>query len=130
MSQQVLSRSRTFKEGADLSAKQFYIVKLDSSGHVILSALATDAFIGVLENAPKSGVTTDEVSVVLRSAQGTSKVIAGGTITAGAWITSDTAGKAVVTTTNKDQLLGMALVAAATGDIFEFMPCLGTLSAT
>ena len=46
----------TFKAGADLSAKQFYAVKLDSTeGQVIVCAGTTDKPIGLLQNAPVSG---------------------------------------------------------------------------
>lgn len=43
------------KAGADLSAKQFYFVKLDSSGDVVVCAAVTDIPYGVLQNAPASG---------------------------------------------------------------------------
>lgn len=46
----------TFKAGADLSAKQFYAVKLDSTeGQVIACAGTTDKPIGILQNSPASG---------------------------------------------------------------------------
>lgn len=46
----------SFKAGADLSAKQFYFVKLDSTeGQVVVCAGTTDKPIGVLQNAPASG---------------------------------------------------------------------------
>lgn len=44
--------SSTFKAGADLSAKQFYFVKLDSSGNVVACAAVTDKPIGILQNSP------------------------------------------------------------------------------
>lgn len=46
----------SFKAGADLSAKQFYAVKLDSTeGQVVACAGTTDKPIGILQNAPTSG---------------------------------------------------------------------------
>ena len=50
---------------------------------------------------------------------GTSKVIAGGAITVGAWVTTDSSGEAVATTTDGDIVIGRALEAADDGDIFE-----------
>ena len=48
--------SSSFKAGADLSAKQFYFVKLDSNGDVVACAAATDKPIGILQNNPTSGL--------------------------------------------------------------------------
>lgn len=45
----------SFKAGADLSAKQYYFVELDSDGHVTACNGATDKAIGVLQNDPTSG---------------------------------------------------------------------------
>jgi hypothetical protein len=46
----------TFVAGADLSAKQYYAVKLDSTeGQVVVCAATTDIPIGILQNAPASG---------------------------------------------------------------------------
>jgi hypothetical protein len=41
--------------GADLSAKQFYFVKLDTDGTVILPTAVGDLPYGVLQNNPASG---------------------------------------------------------------------------
>lgn len=40
---------------ADLSAKQYYFVKISGAGTVTVCAAATDKPIGVLQNAPTSG---------------------------------------------------------------------------
>jgi len=40
---------------ADLSAKQFHFVKLDSNGKAALCAAATDVPCGVLQNKPSAG---------------------------------------------------------------------------
>lgn len=61
----------SFKAGADLSAKQFYFVKLDTTvGQVVVCAAATDIPIGILQNKPTSG---EEAEIV---ALGISKVSA------------------------------------------------------
>lgn len=49
--------------GADLSAKQFYAVKLSASNTVIVCAATTDKPYGILQNAPTSGQEA-EVCVV------------------------------------------------------------------
>jgi len=108
--------------GADLSAKQYYIVKRHSTaGQVVLSAAGSDNHLGALQNAPVSG---DVAEIVTRNYGGTAKVIAGGTLTPGCALTSDGNGKAVATTTEDDQVLGYYTgdANAASGDIVEFRP--------
>lgn len=68
--------------GADLSTKQYYVVKTDANGKYILASAATDAIRGVLVNAPKSGETADVANI---NGSGTFKVLAGGTIAKDAW---------------------------------------------
>jgi hypothetical protein len=41
--------------GADLSALQYYFVKLSTTDTVVVCAAATDVPIGILQNAPTSG---------------------------------------------------------------------------
>lgn len=47
------------KAGADLSAKQYRFVKLSAAGTVVACSGATDKPIGVLQNAPTSGLTAE-----------------------------------------------------------------------
>lgn len=110
---------RTFKAAADLSSSQYFIVKQDSNGDVVLAAAATDKLLGVLENKPTSG---GNASVRLVNSAGTAKVKAGGTIAIGDLITADSAGKAVATTTAADNLLGRAIKGGAANEIVEFIP--------
>lgn len=51
--------SLSFSAGADLSAKQYYFVKLSAADTVVACAAATDVPVGVLQNAPTSGQTAD-----------------------------------------------------------------------
>lgn len=111
-----------YTAGADLSAKQYYIVKRHSTaGQCVLSSAGSDNHLGVLQNAPVSG---DVADIVSRNSQDTGKVIAGGTLTPGAALTSDGNGKAVATTTEDDQVFGyyMGDANCASGDIVEFRP--------
>lgn len=114
---------KNFKSNADLSAKQYYIVKLTADDTVDLAAAATDIIVGVLYNKPKAPTNGkyDNAQVRLASAAGTTRVVAGGTINRGDFITSDANGKAVATTTTGDNVIGRALQSAVAGDIFEFM---------
>lgn len=52
-----LTLDTTRKAGADLSTKQYFYVKLDSSGNVVLCSGATDKPYGILQDKPNaSGV--------------------------------------------------------------------------
>lgn len=115
MSQAIRDFEKSFLSTADLSAAEYVIVKVDVSNDqsVVIAASNTDPIIGVLQNKPKAGK-----AAVVRWG-GSSKVIAGGTITRGDIVTSDSSGHAITTTTNKDVMLGRALSSAVSGDIVE-----------
>jgi hypothetical protein len=96
----------TLVAAADLSAKQYYFVKLNSSGEAALCAAATDKPVGILQNAPTAG---QECEVLV---SGGSKVVAGGTLDEGNSIGTDSAGKAVAYAQGTDTtkyIVGMAL---------------------
>jgi len=126
--------SLTLVAAADLSAKQFYAVKVDSAGKAALCSAAGEFAIGILLNKPESG---KQAAVAYG---GVTKAIAGGTITAGATVKVDSAGKLVdaaeaVTNTSDagsttdpligSNVVGVALAGAVSGDIF---PVLLTMS--
>lgn len=114
MSQSVKDFTKTLTAGEDLSAKIGYIGQLDASGNLEVGESATDLLVGVIvSNDGGSG------SPACYQFLGTAKVIAGGSVSIGAFVTSDTAGKAVATTTDKDVVIGRALEAADDGDFFE-----------
>lgn len=104
----------TFVAGADLSAKQYNFVKLNSSGQVIAVAADTDIPIGVLQNNPVSGA---EASVVI---VGGTKLVASASQTLPATIGTAATGKGVVriVTDTTKYVLGTYLQASgADGDI-------------
>lgn len=126
MSQAIRDFEKSFVCGATtLAAKQYYVVKQHTDGTAILSAAATDKHIGVLQNAPAVG------QAALVRFIGTTKVVAGGTISVGAWVTADSAGKVVATTTDKDVVIGTYLgsASASAGDVIEVRLGIFTLSA-
>lgn len=59
--------TESFKANADLSAKQFYFVKLTGDRQVGICAAATDKPIGVLQNKPDASGKAAEVMVVGRT---------------------------------------------------------------
>lgn len=112
---------------ADLSAKQFFAVKIDNTGKVDLAG-AGEMAIGILQNNPASGQVASVAFI------GTSKAIAGDSITAGDPLAVDANGKLVLATkarTNTSDagaaadpligsnVIGIALDGAASGDIFQ-----------
>ena len=84
------------KASADLSAKQYYFVKLSGAGTVDVCSGATDKPIGVLQNAPASG---DAAAVC---GLGVTKISADAAISAGALIGTSGDGQADAKTPGTD----------------------------
>lgn len=125
MTQSIRDFERSFVCGSStLIAKQYYIVKQDTDGTVILAGANGVGIVGVLQNKPAVG------AAALVRMFGTSKVVCSGTIAVGAWVTSASGGTAIATTTDKDVVLGRFLgtAAAATGDVIEVELGIFTLS--
>jgi hypothetical protein len=126
MSQSVKDFEKSFVCGATtLAAKQFYAVKQHTDGTLILAAAGTDKIVGILQNKPAVG------QAALVRFGGTSKAVAGGAISVGAWVTATTDGTLVATTTDKDVVIGKYLgtASAASGDVIEVQLGIFTLSA-
>ena len=103
----------TFEAGADLSAKQYYFVKLSAANTVNVCSAITDIPIGILQNKPGSG---EAATVCLF---GISKVSADGTLAAGNLIGTSADSQADAITAGTDTTvytMGQALEAAAAGD--------------
>jgi hypothetical protein len=109
MSLELNVRAVTLPAAADLSASQHRIVTIDANGAASL-ATATSLGIGVLQNKP---VAAQAASVAY---SGVTKVVAGGTIAAGARVTSDANAAAIAATTGGDSVIGLALASAVAGD--------------
>lgn len=104
----------TLVAGADLSAKQYLLVKLDANGKAVVCSGATDVPIGVLQNAPSSGQEAEVVVV------GGTKIVAGGTINEGELIGTDANAKAdtkVPGTDTTNYVIGQAVTAGAANNI-------------
>lgn len=118
----------TVESSGDLSSDQFKFVQLDSNDQAIVVDAAGEKAIGVLESKPESQGEGATVRF-----DGTAKVIAAESITAGDFIASDANGEAVTataatadTTTSTtshdisgDQVLGQAITDADDGDVFK-----------
>lgn len=97
---------------ADLSAKQYYVAALNSTGQVKVGA-KTAANVGILQNDPAAG---EPASVV---ASGMTKAYAGEDIPRGSWVTSNSTGQCVVSTTANASMIGRAVTVGAAGKLFE-----------
>jgi hypothetical protein len=91
MSAQGYGTDITLLAAADLSAKQFYAVKVDSNGKAALAG-AGEVAIGVLQNKPGSGQ-----AATIRIA-GATKMVASAAVAAGALVAANAAGKSVTAT--------------------------------
>lgn len=99
-------------------------VKFSGSGSVAPAAAATDSIIG----ASRPGVTAASGDRVDVQHVGIADIVAGGTITRGGLVTSDSAGKAVASapsTGTTDRSCGIALESAAAGDIIPVLLAIG-----
>ena len=123
MSQAIADFERSENAGEAMTDKQYFIVQQAADGDIELGESATDLLVGILQNKPAA----DEPA--LYRFLGTSKVVAAAAISIGDWVTTDSAGKAVATTTNLQIVIGRALEAAgADGDIIEIQLGIFTLS--
>jgi hypothetical protein len=96
---------QSWAAGADLSAKQYYAVQLNTSDQIVL-ADATVRTLGILQDAPKSG----QAGAVMLS--GVGRAITDGSGSAIARmdaLASDANGILVKTTTDNDEIVAIAL---------------------
>lgn len=103
---------------ADLSAKQYYILALsNSSGEARVAVAGVDDYlVGVLQNVPAAAGRAAEVAVA-----GISKVVLGGSVTAGDKITADSAGKGITNGSGDAYTIGKALASGSSGDIIPVL---------
>ena len=97
---------------ADLSAKQFYSVKVDSTGKIALTG-AGELGLGILQNDPTAGLAAN-VAI-----SGASKAVVGAAVAAGARLSSDANGKLITATAAKSVVAQALEAGAANGDIIS-----------
>jgi hypothetical protein len=83
----------TAPAGADLSEKQFFLVKLNEEGKLVLAGAGDPGY--ALQDNPKQGVHGTYAVF------GRTKAVAGGNIKAGALVSADANGKLVEATTTE-----------------------------
>ena len=113
--------------GENLSGDQYELLTINSSGQVVKQTTVGDFIIGVLAEDPGTTMAGDRVAVALIGGGGILKCKAGDAITAGQVLICDAtdgraSGKANIGALAADEAaFGIALEAAADGEIFEFV---------
>ncbi len=101
---------------AEIAVTRYRIVKFGSSdGQVVQAAAATDAMVGVVAELDAAGGERVDVHLA-----GLAEVEFGGTVARGALVTADSQGRAVAAAPAagvNNRVIGVAMVAAASGDI-------------
>jgi hypothetical protein len=111
-----IERVETLEASADLSAKQFYIVKMSTTRKIDVCDSAAAAH-GVLQDKPKSG---EDGNVAVCGAGGITRLVVDGSgtaIAAGDYIKSNASGKGIKGAVDKDRVIGKALEAATADGI-------------
>lgn len=108
MAYESLKALKSLVATSTLAAKQYYFVKLDANGQIVVAGSGNYA-IGVVQDKPAAG----QVGSVCGPGDVT-KVYCGGTFAAGDEVSSDSSGKAVAATSGAF-VLGQALTAGADG---------------
>lgn len=118
MSQQSNTVYKTFIAGADLTGKENLFVELTGAHTVDVCKGTNDVPIGVLTDYYRA----EQGQSVTVAIGGTVRVKAGGAITVGSFVSTDSNGKAVAKTEDGDVARGIALEpASADGDIIEVL---------
>ena len=120
--QRLKSNSVSFRAASDLSAKQYFAVKMTSTAGAADLAGAGEGD-GILINTPASGELADVVLL------GGAKVKLGGTVTRGQFGKSDAAGKLVAATANNDKYIVKFLDSGVNGDIVDVLVISGFVGA-
>lgn len=98
--------------GADLSAKQYCHVKMSANRTVVAAGNGQEC-VGILQDNPNVAGHAGAVMV-----DGVSKVLFGGTVAAGGYISADASGFAVAPATG-ERITGLCIVGGASGEIGE-----------
>lgn len=99
----------TLIAAADLSAKQFYAVKIDNNGKAVLAGAGENA-VGILQNTPTAGNVAEVMTL------GVSKAVYGATVTGGQNLSADANGK-LIPTAGSAAAIAVALESGSANEI-------------
>lgn len=100
---------------ADLSAKQFYAVKITAARAVNLASSGGEAIYGILQNNPTSGLAADVGFL------GVSKAVIGAAVTAGDYLMTDSSGRLITVTTTSKRVAQALETGATAGQLITVM---------
>ena len=109
MAHEIPIQTTSLIAAADFSTKQYFAVKIDSSGQAALAGAGENA-IGLIQGNPGAGDIA-EIMVV-----GESKAVYGGTVTAGQNLTPDALGRLVVAS-GTDAVIAVAKTSGVINDV-------------
>jgi hypothetical protein len=116
MSQQQNTQCITLKAGADLSAGQYRFVEISAARTVTIANAITDIALGVLQNDPAAADLPASIAI-----NGTTKVLSGAAITAGARVSPTADGRAQASVSTQFPR-GIALeTAAGANEVIEIL---------
>ena len=98
----------------DLSDMQYKILNVHGANTVKLRVAAGAGVLGVLNNKPENG----EIATVVVG--GLTRCYAGGTVTAGSWITVTASGTGLAATSGQ-YILGKSITGVASGGLFKLL---------
>lgn len=107
----------TLPAAADLSAKQYRFVTIDSNGRAALSTRGALAS-GILQDKPAA---LDRPGRIRTVSGVISKVVLGGTVTKGQALVSDANAAAVNASSADNNYMGIAIESGASGDIIAML---------
>lgn len=111
---------------SDLSALQYYFVKLDASEEVVACGANEKPF-GILQNAPDGSST--EASATIR-VQGTSKLKISETVAVGNFLTCTAASKGEVADAAHEEYGAVAMTSGENGDLIAVLITRGEVTAS
>jgi hypothetical protein len=115
MSQNVPGHVETFVTGADLSAHRYKFLKVSADNTVSLATAMADPVLGIQWDTPFAAAGA-QVAVML---SGTPMVMAGAAFSAGAKLTPNGSGLAIVATAGQAYFCIAIQAATASGDIVQ-----------
>lgn len=104
----------SYPASADLSAKQYRFVKITSLQLAVCAR--GDKALGILQDKPAAAGRAGVVGF-----SGVTKVVLGGSVTAGNDVISDANGAGVVAASSDNNIMGVALETGASGDIIAML---------
>jgi len=108
----------TLEAAEDLSSLQYTYISLDSDGKAISPAAITAPIVGVVQNTPGIG---EEALIVPMGSGGTSKIVLGATLAAGAKVSTEAAtGKAIAAASTAEPA-GLLLQGGVEDDLGEVL---------